>query len=120
LFEGRPIRICSTFFLSPTEGWGVGFLDKKGRGTISKTSDGGASWSLVYTVPEANSTVLRDVYFINESLGCAVGSSRTRFGFEGSVWCTADSGKTWGHKYAVGRGPSELVRISKGSAEEEL
>jgi photosystem II stability/assembly factor-like uncharacterized protein len=113
--DGRAIRVCSVFFLSEQEGWGVGLLDGKGRGTISRTSDGGKSWTLVFYVPESASNLFRDVYFLDDSVGFAVGFRQRRFGTEGTIWCTRDGGHTWHLAYATGRGGTELARIISSS-----
>lgn len=56
-----------------------------GNGKISKTSNGGASWTDVFTIP--NKTI-NDFYFVNSNLGFAVGAG-------GLIAKTTDGGNNW-------------------------
>ncbi|MCU0444883.1 MAG: T9SS type A sorting domain-containing protein [Microscillaceae bacterium] len=69
----------------------IGFLTTSGgglntNGLITKTTDGGETWNVVYTSPYR----LWDIQFVNENIGWAVGG-----GFFGIILKTTDGGNTW-------------------------
>ncbi|AXQ28772.1 hypothetical protein D0B54_08790 [Solimonas sp. K1W22B-7] len=68
-------------FYNEKLGWAVGY-----DGTILHTADGGLSWSLQHSDPEAR--VLYDVLFLDPQNGIAAGAY-------GAYYRTADGGKTW-------------------------
>lgn len=75
------VMLTRVRFLSDKVGWAVGY-----DGTILHSADGGLSWVLQHSDPEARP--LYDVLFLNAQNGIAVGAY-------GTWYQTADGGKTW-------------------------
>lgn len=84
--QGNPLKAVS--FIDASTGWAAG-----SAGTIMKTTDGGATWSI--EVPSTNclgivtsGCNLTGVSFADSLHGLAVGEY-------GTIWKTADGGTTW-------------------------
>ncbi|HSW12803.1 MAG TPA: YCF48-related protein [Solimonas sp.] len=75
------VMLTRVRFLDDKLGWAVGY-----DGTILHSADGGLSWTLQHSDPEAK--VLYDVLFLDAQNGIAVGAY-------GAYYRTADGGKTW-------------------------
>ena len=73
-------RYDDVFFLGPDTGWAAG----GSAGTVYKTTNGGASWSLQFNAPE----YLRSIEFANDTLGFA-GS------LDHALYRTTNGGTTW-------------------------
>ena len=77
------------YFVDAMHGWvagsfeTIGFIDD-----MLITSDGGLSWTRVPVLQEGNPTFLRDIHFINPSVGWATG-------FTGKIINSTDGGLTW-------------------------
>ncbi|MBD3178590.1 MAG: hypothetical protein GF417_02775 [Candidatus Latescibacteria bacterium] len=67
--------ILTIFFIDENNGWGAG-------ARIMKTADGGNSW-----ITQENSTLVRDIAFVDQDRGFTVGADR--------IATTADGGETW-------------------------
>ncbi|MBQ4203531.1 MAG: hypothetical protein II655_07505, partial [Thermoguttaceae bacterium] len=81
-------RLNDLCFVSATTGWVVG-----DRGTILKTTDGGATWTACESPTDAN---LYGVSFLDANFGLAVGGrSQTSTVGQGVALRTTDGGATW-------------------------
>ncbi len=76
-------KLRGVYFFNETTGFVCGG-EKIETGIILKTIDGGASWQQVYS----SSLALRDIAFVNDSLGFACGDSLL-------IVKTTDGGNTW-------------------------
>lgn len=83
LSTGIDTKLRGVYFFNNTTGFVCGG-EKNEAGLILKTTDGGASWQQVYF----SSLALRDITFINDSLGFACGDSLL-------IVKTTDGGNTW-------------------------
>ena len=79
--------IAQGHFCSPSIGYAA---DSNGR--ILKTSDGGASWSVVYYLPECS---FLNVHFLNDHLGYAGGCFGSPGCSQGVFIKTTDGGLSW-------------------------
>lgn len=75
------VMLTQVRFLDAQRGWAVGY-----DGSILHTVDGGLSWTLQHSDPEARA--LHDVLFLDAQNGIAAGAY-------GSFYRSADGGKTW-------------------------
>ena len=73
------------FFISETTGWAVGGGPYGAGSKISKTVDGGNSW----THRDIAIDALFSIFFSSDSIGWTVGT-------EGTILKTTDSGNSWG------------------------
>jgi photosystem II stability/assembly factor-like uncharacterized protein len=79
-----PYQLNSVYFISLTIGWVAGNINQ-----ILKTTDGGANW-----IPQTvESTDYRDIFFINENIGWAVGGDY--FNTFSKILKTTDGGSNW-------------------------
>jgi len=77
-------QLNSVYFVSATTGWVAGDASQ-----IFKTTDGGANW-----IPQTvESTDYRDIFFINENIGWAVGGDY--FNTFSKILKTTDGGSNW-------------------------
>lgn len=74
--------LTGVWFHDARLGWAVGHDE-----TILRTTDGGASWQLAHSDPEAERPLL-DVWFADAERGIAIGAY-------GALLVTADGGTTW-------------------------
>lgn len=79
-------QIRTLHFINNTTGFAGGTTNfMGGNGQISKTTNGGATWTIVKSIP---SNIIYDIYFVNSTLGFAVGD-------KGLIAKTTDGGTTW-------------------------
>ena len=88
--SGNNELLSSVFFINENVGWVVGgyYVNTeraKGERVFLKTTDGGETW---VHQGDLRKESLHDVYFVNDSLGWAVG-------LWGTILHTRDAGKTW-------------------------
>lgn len=83
LITGVDTKLRGVYFFNTTTGFVCGG-EKNESGVILKTIDGGASWQQVYS----SSLAVRDITFVNDSLGFACGDSLL-------IVKTTDGGNTW-------------------------
>ena len=83
LLPGAPISLSSVFFTSPSVGYAVG--TNGSSATISKTINGGITWTAQLTTPVTN---FNSVYFCNDSTGYVVGNG-------GRIFKTTNGGAVW-------------------------
>jgi photosystem II stability/assembly factor-like uncharacterized protein len=88
-------------FVSPTEGWAVGVAydenDDIEGGSVLHTTDGGATWTQVPGLDDAQATT---VHFVSQQDGW--------LGGENGVYQTTDGGTTW-QRVAAGLGVESIV-----------
>ncbi len=88
--SGNNELLSSVFFVNEKVGWVVGgyytnYNRANGERVFLKTTDGGETWE---PQGDCRKESLHDVYFVNDSLGWAVG-------LWGTILHTKDAGKTW-------------------------
>jgi photosystem II stability/assembly factor-like uncharacterized protein len=88
-------------FVSPTEGWAVGMTyddnDDAQQGWVLHTTDGGATWTQVPGLADAQATTL---HFTDQQDGW--------LGGENGVYATTDGGTSW-QRVAAGAGVESIV-----------
>ena len=99
--KGAP-AITGLQFVSATEGWAVGLAydystDEAGTGWVLHTTDGGASWSRVDALDDAQATT---VHFSDAQHGW--------LGGQNGVYATSDGGVTW-QRVAAGYGVEAIA-----------
>jgi len=88
------VAVRALHFLDPLTGF---IVSAKG---IQKTDDGGISWSIVWDAPfiDFYRAYLRDIIFVNDSIGFACGRLRTNewdFDLRKVILKTTDKGENW-------------------------
>ena len=81
--------LTGVFMLDGSTGWAVGHDE-----VVIRTRDGGATWELVHSAPDAEKPLL-DVWFASANDGFAVGAY-------GGLLTTRDGGSTWEPRQARG------------------
>ena len=81
-------NLSSVHFVDSLYGWAVGDL-----GTIIHTTDGGTSWSLQNR--NADSLMMRDVFFLDRNQGWAVGLEVLNYPYGTYILKTTDGGTNW-------------------------
>ena len=84
------------FFIDATTGWAVG--DEDDVGIIIKTTDGGATWNTVNMPPTME---LNGLYFVNEDIGWACGSTVVNQEERGLILYSDDAGENWTEQYVA-------------------
>jgi len=83
---GTPEVLYDAWFFDTNTGIAVG-----GGGACVKTTDGGVTWDSLYFFPTAATAY--DMYFVNNNLGFAVGTTSMR------IYKTTDGGTTWAQNW---------------------
>jgi photosystem II stability/assembly factor-like uncharacterized protein len=81
--------LSSICFTDQDHGWIAGYK------TILKTTNGGQSWSEVWTGPH----YLKDIFFIDNEHGWALGDSAARYPYRDVIMRTTDAGMTWEQQF---------------------
>jgi len=81
-------------FLTPADGYLLETAYGQGPGTLLRTSDGGASWTVVSTTAEA---LVSDLRFVDANTGWVLGSTETAMGrpLSNALFVTRDAGRTF-------------------------
>ncbi len=87
-FTPNSSGVYGIYFVNPSLGWCAGL-----NGLIRKTTDGGLTWSEVYT--DTAKKTLNGIYFLDENNGYAVGNAAT-------ILKTTDGGSTWNRITNIG------------------
>jgi photosystem II stability/assembly factor-like uncharacterized protein len=80
----------SIHFVDIDNGWAARIWE--GHGIVSKTSDGGLTWS---NVDNNNYVVYNSIFFVNKDSGCTVGTSLPAYGNYGDIIQTFNGGTYW-------------------------